>query len=32
MIRSGFIIDASIVEVPVQNSQEKNDEIKNHLS
>jgi len=25
IIRSGFIIDASIVEVPVQNSQEKND-------
>ena len=32
IIRSGFIVDASIVEVPVKNSQEKNDEIKNHLS
>ena len=32
IIRIGFIIDASIVEVPVQNSQEKNDELKNHLS
>ena len=32
IIRIGFIIDASIVEVPVKNSQEKNDEIKNHLS
>ena len=33
MIRSSFIVDASIVEVPVQhNSKEKNDELKNHLS
>jgi len=33
MIRSGFIVDASIVQVSVQhNSKEENDELKNHLS